>query len=165
MDIPDIFTLLSRWAHILAVITLVGGTLFMRFALVPAVTEHSADSQLLESIRRRWAKFVMLSVLFLLISGFYNAYLKAMGFHLNGVYLTCLMIKIVVGFAIFFLVSRLNGRSEKAKQFRTREAHWLNIICSLMLMLVLIAGYMKLSTHPEKVRDADGKAIPLKQAE
>ena len=165
MDMSDILALLSRWAHIVAVITLVGGTFFMRFALVPAAIQHSTDSALRDAIRKRWTKFVMLSILFLLVSGFYNAYLKAMGFHLSGVYLALLTIKIVVGFAIFFLVSRLGGRSEKAQQFRAKETHWLNIICSLMLLLVLMAGYMKLSDHPVKERDADGKTIPLQQVD
>ena len=155
MDIQEIIALLSRWAHILAVVTLVGGTLFMRFALVPGAGESGASAELRESIRKRWAKMVMISILFLLVSGFYNAVMKAMGFHLSMTYNLLLMTKIIVGFGIFYLASVIGGRSEKAQKFRERETHWLNILCALMLVMVLIAGYMKMSSAAFEVKVRD----------
>ena len=58
MDITDIFAQISRWAHMLAAIVLVGGTLFMRFALVPAELATSGTEEFREAIRQRWAKWV-----------------------------------------------------------------------------------------------------------
>lgn len=163
MNTQEIFALLSRWFHILPAILLVGGTLFMRLSLVPAALESEVTPEYRESVRRRWAKLVALSVLFLLVSGLYNSYLKAMGFKLGGLYNGLLLVKIVLAFVIFYLASVLSGRSKTAQKFREREAHWLNILCVLMLSVVLIAGYMKMSSAsaPKKIRDENGKVISL----
>ena len=64
MEISEILALVSRWLHIIPAILLTGGILFMRFALVPAVTESGDSAELRESIRGRWSKLVMISVLF-----------------------------------------------------------------------------------------------------
>ncbi len=63
MEITEILALVFRWLHIIPAILLAGGILFMRFALVPAAAESSASAELRESIRRRWSKLVMVSVL------------------------------------------------------------------------------------------------------
>lgn len=154
MDANQILGLVSRWLHVIPVIILVGGTIFMRLALVPAASQTSASAELREAIRSRWAKLVMLSVLFLLITGLYNAFTKILGYELHPTYHSLVLVKLVVGFVIFFLASRLSGRSEKAAKFREQETMWLNILCLLMLALVLIAGYMRfMSTDaPKKVR-------------
>lgn len=147
MDTTEIIALVSRWLHIIPAIILVGGTLFLRFSLVPAANESNASNELRESLRKRWAKLVMISILLLLVSGLYNTFLKATGFHLSGSsYNILLLIKIVLALAIFYLASVLSGRSKTAQKFREKETYWLNILCALMLAVVMIAGYMKMSS-------------------
>ena len=160
MDANQVIGLLSRWFHIIPVIILVGGTLFMRLSLVPAASQTGASAELREAVRKRWAKLVMLSILFLLVTGLYNAVTKIMGYELHRLYHHLVMVKLVVGFIIFFLASRLAGRSEKAVKFREKETMWLNILCVLMLALVLVAGYMKsLATDvPKKIRNQEPEA-------
>ena len=152
MDTQQILALLSRWLHIIPAIILVGGTLFMRFSLVPAANEAGGHDELREAVRRRWAKLVMISVLFLLVSGLYNAYLKAIGYQLGGVYLTLLAIKILLALFVFYLAAVLTGRSNTAKKFRQKEIFWLNVLCAAMIAIVAMAGWMKLSPEPVKVR-------------
>ena len=82
MDVSEILPQLSRWAHVFAAIVLTGGTLFMRFALVPALSESTASEEIGNAIRRRWMKWVAGAALFLLVSGFYNFILKSKGFEL-----------------------------------------------------------------------------------
>ncbi len=51
---PEFFLgLVSRWLHILAAITAVGGTIFIRFALLPAMAEmdDTQRNSLQEAIR------------------------------------------------------------------------------------------------------------------
>ena len=146
MEFSDILALVSRWLHIIPAIILVGGTLFMRFSLVPTADESNASAELRESIRRRWSKLVMISVLFLLISGLYNTAMKAIGFELSPLYNGLLGLKILLALAVFYLTAVLSGRSKTAQKFRERETHWLNILCALMIAIVLIAGYMKMSS-------------------
>lgn len=163
MDLTQIINLFSRWLHIIPVIVLVGGTIFMRFSLVPAANETEGSQQLREAIRKRWAKLVMISIAFLLVTGLYNAVMKIMGYELPRLYHHLVMVKIALGFVVFFFASRLAGRSEKAVKFRENETYWLNVLCGLMLALVLVAGYMKaLATdQPKKVRDKPEASAPV----
>lgn len=160
MDPSQILGLLSRWFHILPVIVLVGGTVFMRLSFVPAAEEQSASTELREAMRRRWAKWVGISVLFILVTGLYNAVTKIMGYELSPVYHTLVMVKLGLGFVVFFLASLLSGRSAKAQKLRESELKWLNILCATMLILVLVAGYMKLvaADAPKKVKENEATA-------
>src|SRR5262245_28296368 len=71
--------LVLRYMHILGAITLMGGTIFMRLALVPVVAtmESEARGHFHQQVRGRWAKFVALSAALLLISGIANLGLAA----------------------------------------------------------------------------------------
>lgn len=159
MDL-DILPLISRWLHIIPAIILVGGTLFMRLALAPVASaaEGSETAELRESIRRKWAKWVMISSGLLLVSGLYNSAIKAMGFQMSGTpYNGLLLVKILLALAVFYLSAVLSGRSEKAVKFRQSETKWLNILCVLMLAIVIIAGYMKMDSanYEKKIRGGD----------
>ncbi|MEK6236247.1 MAG: hypothetical protein N2C14_16195, partial [Planctomycetales bacterium] len=70
----DVMGLLMRWLHIFPAILLVGGTLFMRIALVPSAEElpDAEHEKLREAIRERWAKWVHGAVGLLLVSGLFN---------------------------------------------------------------------------------------------
>ena len=118
----------------------------MRFALVPAGDATSGSEELRESIRSRWAKWVAGAALFLLVSGFYNMVLKAKGFEMSGIYLGLLGLKILLAFFALWLSATLVGRSDRAKKFRQREIHWLNILTVVVLAIVLMAGFMKMDS-------------------
>jgi len=156
MDLLEIVSLVSRWLHVIPAIALVGGTLFLRLSYVPATQECDASAELREAVRKKWAKIVMISIAFLFISGLYNSAVKSIGYELSPLYNGLLGIKILLGFAIFYLASVLSGRSDKAKAFRERELHWLNILCILMIVTVMIASYMKMSSSsfPKKDKTA-----------
>ena len=143
MDPNQILGLLSRWFHIIPVIILVGGTVFMRISLIPAANQTGASAEMREAVRKRWARLVMLSILLLLVTGLYNAVTKLTGYEVPKIYGLLVVVKLAVGFVIFFLSALLSGRSDKAVKFREQETKWLNILCLLMLTLVLVAGYMK----------------------
>lgn len=152
----ELLGLLFRWLHIIPALVMVGGVIFMRCCLVPPNSEPKEaffDSQ--DAARKRWARLVMASTLFLLVSGLYNAAMKAIGYELSMTYNVLLLVKILLGLAVFYFLAVLSGRSERAKRFRQNETHWLNVLIVLMLLIVLIAGYMKISSagFEEKVRD------------
>ena len=146
MDSTTILNLISRWFHIIPAIVMVGGTIFLRLALLPAFSEM-ADGEhtaLRESIRRKWMKWIGISTLLLLVTGFYNAYFKILTYELPPLYSGLLLVKIVLAFAVFYLTASLSGRSKTAIKLRQRELHWTNILCAMMLSIVLIAGAMKI---------------------
>ena len=64
MDDPLYPLLLAlRYMHILGAITLMGGTIFMRFALAPVVAglDDQTKRDIHQQVRSRWAKLVMLA--------------------------------------------------------------------------------------------------------
>ena len=152
MELSDILALLSRWAHILGAMTLVGGTLFSRFALVPGAAESAAAAEVREAIRKRWMKFVAGAALFLLISGLYNTVLKAKGYHLAPVYNGLLGVKLLLALFAFWLSATLSGRSERAQKFRLQEQKWLSILTVVVVSITLMAGFMKMDSASYKVK-------------
>ncbi len=60
------FALALRWFHLVAAMVVVGGTIFMRFALAPSVGILTDDERksLLEQIRSRWSKLMPLRLHF-----------------------------------------------------------------------------------------------------
>ena len=161
MDV-ELLSLVFRWLHILAAIVLVGGTIFLRVSVVPVLVQQSDQEQWFQSLRVGWSRLVMMSVLFLLVSGLYNSYNKAVLYDLSGsIYLLLLTIKIVLALVVFFLISVLSGRSQRAIGFRAQGAKWYNIVIVLMILLVCIAGYMKLT--PVKLESEEPQQLSLQQ--
>ena len=62
MDADIILRVVFRWAHILAAVVAVGGTVFARFVLMPSANESLSDEQhaaLRDRLTRRWRPVVM----------------------------------------------------------------------------------------------------------
>src|SRR3954470_14693396 len=149
--------IILRYMHILGAIALMGGTIFMRFALVPTVPELDDKSKaaLHEGVRSRWAKFVMIAAALLLISGITNMGLAArydfappVG---NKLYNIILGIKLVLALPIFLFASFLTGRSETAKKFQANRVMWLNVNLALAVLMVLIGGFLRYVPRDLKV--------------
>jgi uncharacterized membrane protein len=140
---------LSRWLHIGTVIVLVGGSAFMRFALMPAAAELPEEQHqaLRERIFARWRKIVMIGIALILISGLYN-FVRALP-HLQddnkGLYHGLIGTKILLALVVFFLASALVGRSEKFEPVRQNAKKWLGILLLLAAIIVGISGYAKVA--------------------
>lgn len=159
--------LVLRWIHILTAITLVGGTIFWRFALNPALGQLQSDQR--DSIRGhilpKWAKLVGISSGLLLISGLINAvHGNIMRYDLPGAYHGMVAVKLLLALAMFFIAARLAGRSEGAKKFREKMTFWLNINVLLAVALVCIGGFMKMTPHNAKAADIEGSPVAIEEA-
>jgi hypothetical protein len=140
--------LLLRYMHILGAIALMGGTIFMRFALAPTVRglDPAVKQAIHEQVRSRWAKFVMLAAALLLISGITNLGLAAryrfepifgLSYHM------LVGVKFLLALPIFLFASFLTGRSATAKKFQANAPFWMNINLALALTMVLLGGVLK----------------------
>ena len=159
MDV-EFLPLISRWLHILSAIILMGGTVFLRWTVVPLQIQEEDQEAWFAPMRASWSKLVMFSILFLLASGLYNTAIKSMTYELvGGPYLVLLTIKILIALVIFFLVSVLSGRSKLAVKFRSEGAKWYNLTIAAMLLLVCIAGYMKSTPVELKEKEPTTAAI------
>ncbi len=150
--------LLLRYMHILGAIALMGGTIFMRFALAPsaAALDDKTRHELHEQVRSRWAKFVMLATALLLVSGIANMAITPIYFEISGVvpdngkYSMITGIKFILALPIFLFASFLAGRSPTAKKFQAQAPLWMNINLTLALLMVLIGGYLKFANRTPK---------------
>jgi len=142
--------LLLRYMHILGAIALMGGTIFMRFALRPSVIglEAAERKSLHDQVRGRWARFVMLATGLILISGVVNLALAGRysfepllgmdkGYHM------VVGIKFLLALPIFFIAAALSGRSDLSRRFQTNPELWMNVNLALALVMVLIGGYLR----------------------
>ena len=155
--------IILRYMHILGAIALMGGTIFMRFALVPTVKELDDKSKaaLHEGVRVRWGKFVMISTALLLVSGIANLGLAArydFDAPVGKMYNMIAGVKLILALPIFLFASFLTGRSETAKKFQANRVLWLNVNLALAVLMVLIGGFLRFVGRDLKIE----KKEPIK---
>jgi len=164
--------LLLRWAHILAAIVAMGGLVFARFALVPALSDIDATTRdrIHDAIRRRWLPWVIGAITVLLASGLanfllFNGRVKAEGWA-DGAWMrqtsyhALFGAKFLLAMVAFYFASALVGRSEGTQWVRNDRAKWLSVTLGLSLAVVLLSGWMRqLHTGPNRVEDA-GVGMP-----
>ena len=154
---------LSRWIHVGTTIVLVGGSVFMRFVLMPAAdqlpeAEHDA---LRERVLGKWKKFVGLGILLLLVSGLYN-YLSvtAPNHKGDGLYHALMGVKMLLAITVFVLASALVGRAAVFAGIRQNRKKWLGILILLAAVIVALAGFLKVAVKPATPSDK----VPIVEA-
>jgi len=151
MDDLTALNVLSRWIHVGTAIVVLGGSVFMRFVLMPAATglpdaEHDA---LRQRVMGRWKKFVMAGIALFLISGFYNYLVVSIPAHKGDkLYHPLIGTKILLAFAVFFLASALTGRSAAFEGIRRNNRKWLLVTIVLAAIVVAISGVLKIAFPP-----------------
>ena len=163
MDI-DFVAVVFRWLHILPAIVAVGGTIFMRFAILPAVGEISESQRgaFQEAVRSRWSKWVMGAITLLLVSGFYNFFTLNARYQLPKQYQMLFGIKFLLALAIFALASFLSGRTPIAQKMRANARFWLNLNITLAVLLICISGVMRSMTMNSPLKSAAATTAPVK---
>jgi uncharacterized membrane protein len=160
--------LILRYMHILGAIGLMGGTIFMRFALRPSVIglEAAERKALHDQVRGRWARFVMLATVLILVSGIANLALAGRytfepllgtpkGYHM------VVGIKFLLALPIFFIAATLSGRSDLAKRFQANPELWMSVNLVLALVMVLIGGYLRFLPRELKTPAARQTAVSM----
>jgi uncharacterized membrane protein len=160
LDLPFILALVSRWLHILAAITAVGGTVFARIVVVPALDPLPADQRaaLHAAMRARWSKIVAAAIAFLLVSGFYNFITVAVQYQVPRWYHMVFGIKFLAALVIFAVASLLAGKSPAGEALRANPRPWLNLNIALAVVVVCLSGVLRTA---ERVPKSD----PAKQPE
>ena len=149
-----------RIVHVATAIVLVGGSVFMRFALMPAATglgeaEHDG---LRERVLGHWRRFVHVGIALLLASGFYNFLVVTMPDHKgDGRYHMLVGIKILLALVLFFLASALVGRSNALRGLREKAGGTLAVMIILASVIVAISGYLKIRGVPVPAASAENE--------
>lgn len=149
----DLLGILFRWAHILPAIVAAGGTIFMRLALVPASSVLSEEQRvaLQADVRSRWLMPLMISLAFLLVSGLYNFISNVRQYQLGGLYHALFLAKFLLALAVMWIASAMVGRSKATERMRANAKYWLTINMTLVILIVLIAGVMRMTPRIPKV--------------
>jgi uncharacterized membrane protein len=158
--------LILRYMHILGAIALMGGTIFMRFALRPVVVLLPPDTKMAihQQVRARWSRFVMLASALILISGITNLALAgrqdyepvlgmAKGYHM------LVGIKFLVALPIFLIAALLSGRTNAAKRVQDNAEFWMNLNLTLALLMVLMGGFLKFVHRTPKAQRQASTAV------
>lgn len=146
---------LSRFLHVAVAIVLVGGTVFMRFILMPAAKElpDAEHDQLRQRLLARWKRVVHSGITVLLLSGLYN-YMQQIPKHKgDGLYHALLGTKILLAFVVFFIASALVGRSATFEKMRQNRAKWMALVVLLSGVIVGISGFVKVRGPKPKVAE------------
>ena len=159
--------LLLRWAHVLAAIVAMGGLVFARFALLPALSEvdAAARDRIHDAIRRRWLPWVIGAITLLLASGLanfllFNARVRSEGWE-GGAWMRAHQYhalfgaKFLLALVAFYFASALVGRGAGTQWVRDDRAKWLTVTLGAMVAVVLLSGWMRqLHTGPNLTVDA-----------
>jgi uncharacterized membrane protein len=145
MEPIELLNLVSRWLHILAAITAVGGTIFARFVVVPSLEPVQPEERaaLHAAMRARWSKIVAASIGFLLISGLYNIATISIEYQLPTWYHPVFGVKFLLAFVIFALASLLSGKTPAAENLRRHLRFWLNVNIVLAVLVVCLSGILR----------------------
>jgi len=157
------FDVLSRWIHVGGAIAVLGGSVFIRFVLMPAVSELPDDQReaLHERVMSRWRRLVGAGIGLLLLSGMYN-FVRAVPHHSGQPLYHALMgIKILLAIVVFFLASALAGRSKAFDGLRAKARTWIVLTIVLSAAVVAIAGYLKVAVKPVSAEppEPDGPVV------
>jgi hypothetical protein len=149
--------LILRYMHILGAIALMGGTIFMRFALRPVVVGMPTEARAAfhEQVRSRWSKVVMLATLLILVSGLTNLALAGQNVYkpvlgMEKGYHMLVGIKFLLALPIFFIAAALMGRSNLGKRMQANAEFWMNLNLALALVMVLMGGYLRFVVRQPK---------------
>lgn len=150
--------LVSRLAHILSAIVLVGGLVYLRAIVAspratPVAASESAERYFF-GLRRRWALVVMTCAALLILSGLYNYIVKVQAEQFPSLYHPLFGIKFLVGLVVIFAASITAGRTEAAERARRRMGTWLNLAIACAIVVVVIASTMRTFTGEPKVDEA-----------
>ena len=139
--------LVMRWIHILSAIVTLGGSIFVRFVLMPSaqqVLDDKAHAQLREAVTKRWMKFVHTCILLFLVSGFYNYIaIQAPAHHGQAIYHMLFGIKFLLALAVFALAIALTSLKPWSGKLRANSKFWLGLLVALAIVVVGISGYMR----------------------
>lgn len=141
----EYLSVLSRIAHVGTAIVLVGGTVFMRFVLMPAAKElpEAEHDQLRQRLMAKWKRVVHGGIALLLLSGLFN-YMQQIPKHKgDGLYHALLGTKMLLALIVFFIASALVGQSAAFEKMRQNRAKWMGLIVLLSALIVGISGFVK----------------------
>lgn len=139
-DAPYFVALVSRVLHTTCGATLLGGLIYLRFVLAPAVeNQDEAVEKLYAGRRQAWGKCVAVCSSLLLLSGVYNLILFTRAYeNLPSLYHPLFGAKFLLAFAVMLISAFISGKTALADRMRAKLSFWLNValLCALAVFVL-----------------------------
>lgn len=151
MDGTAVLQLVSRWLHVGTAIVVLGGTVFMRFVLLPAASKLATDAHdtLRGHLMATWRIVVHAGVALFLATGLYNYLVVMLPQHKgDSLYHALMGTKILLALGMFFLAEALVGKAAAFDKLRQNRKTWLAVIVLLGAIIVGISGFLKVRDRP-----------------
>jgi uncharacterized membrane protein len=142
-------SVLFRWLHVAAAVVGVGGTVAMRFAILPALERLPNGAEVLAAIREPFKKIIHSALGLLLITGFYNylmvaipklrAQREAGDLHMAP-YHGIMGAKILLSLALFTIAIML---LKPVPALHENRKTWLSVNVVLGMVIMLLAAYLR----------------------
>lgn len=149
MDGTFWLNLVLRWLHVAAAVAAVGGTLMMRFVILPALATLPNGGEVIDRIRPLFKKLIHSAMGILLLTGFYNYVvvaipkvreLKEQGVTTMAAYHHVIGAKILLSLVLFaiaiMLLMPVPAMHEKRKT-------WLTVNAVLGLLILFLAAFLR----------------------
>ena len=140
LDLGAVLGIILRWLHIISAIALLGGMLYSRYVVTPAISTLVPELQqkLGDSMARRYQALLYTAIGALLVSGTYNLLHKT---GLTPLYHALFGIKILLALHVFVVgfLAMQPGNKKRARQIT-------GIVISGILIVAISAVLRKLSS-------------------
>src|SRR5947209_10953090 len=116
-----VLAVVMRWVHIISVITLLGGVIYARYVLAPALSglPDPSKTELLARTAKEFRSLILLTIFTILLSGLYNLITKANVPHGYHMWFGIKMLFVLHIFAVSFLLARSSVSEEKRNRLMT----------------------------------------------
>lgn len=162
----ELVPLIMRWMHVFAAIVALGGSIYIRFVLMPTaqtVLDEKSHTELRTALTRRWMKFVHTCILLFLVSGFYN-YIVIQAPHHKGqaAYHALFGVKFLLALAVFAIAVALTSLKPWSQKLRANARSWMAVLIVLAVAVVCISGVMRALPAATAAQNGPGVTSPMK---
>lgn len=150
MDGTFLLNLLMRWVHVASAVVGVGGTVMLRFVILPVLAARADGAEILDGIRQVWKRVFHTVMGLLLLSGFYNyimvsipkarALKEAGDEAFSGRYHGTMGMKILLSLILFGIGIAL---LKPVPAMHENRKTWLSVNTVLGLVIILFGAYLR----------------------
>jgi uncharacterized membrane protein len=136
--------ILSRWLHIVTAATAVGGLLYARLVVTPALAEMSAETRaaLTAKMAARLRPVVWATIVVALVSGVYNFFAR-LSLGVAPAYHIVFGIKFLAALHVFAILLLLSGPPSGDPQREAKRGRWLTGAVISGLVIVALGAYLR----------------------
>lgn len=144
-----LLNVLMRWLHVASAVVGVGGTVMLRFVLLPVLSQLPNGDEILTAVRKPFKRLMHSAIGILLLTGFYNYMAVAMpavraakeaGKEAMTAYNPVMGVKILLSLVLVGIAFALLA---PVPSFHEKRKMWLSVNVVLGFGIILLAGYLR----------------------